>query len=78
MGLKLQEAINEASEWMEFDGVEGVGQGEKDGKDCIIVLASCPPSELSGIIPITFKGFSVVIEESGIISTQYGQKKGRP
>jgi len=72
MGLKLREAIDEASEWMKFDGVEGVGQGEKDGKDCIIVLSSCSPSELSGIIPATSKGFSVVIEESGVISTQYG------
>ncbi len=73
MGLKLREAINEASEWIEFDGVDGVGQGEKDGKDCIIVLTSCPPSKLSGIIPITFREFPVVIEESGTISTQ-GQK----
>jgi len=70
MGSKMQEAIDEASEWTRFDGVEGVGQGEKDGKDCIIVLASCPPPELSGIIPTTFRGFPVVIEESGIISTQ--------
>lgn len=73
MGLKLREAINEASEWIEFDGVEVVGQGEKDGKDCIIVLSSCPPSKLSDIIPITFRGFPVVIEESGTIFTQ-GQK----
>jgi hypothetical protein len=70
MGLELQKAINEASEWIEFDGVEGVGQGEKEGKDCIIVLVSCPPSELLNIIPTTFKGFPVVIKESGIISTQ--------
>ena len=70
MALELQEVINEAVEWIEFDGVEGVGQGEKDGMDCIIVLASCPPSDLFGIVPITFKGFPVVIEESGIISTQ--------
>ncbi len=70
MGLKLEEALDEASEWIEFNGVEGLGQGEKDGKDCIIVLVSCPPSELSNIIPITFKGFPVVIDESGIISTQ--------
>lgn len=70
MGLKIIEAINEANEWIEFDGVEGVGQGEKDGKACIVVLASCSPSKLSGIIPETFKGVSVIIEESGIISTQ--------
>ena len=70
MGLKLQEAINEASKWIEFDGVEGVGQGEKDGKDCIKVFASFPSSELSGIIPKIFKGFPVIIEEIGSISIE--------
>jgi hypothetical protein len=70
MGLKIIDAINEASGWIEFDGVEGVGQGEKDGKACIIVLASCSPAELSGIIPETFKGVPVVIEESDAISIQ--------
>lgn len=70
MALEIQEVINEAVEWIEFDGVEGVGQGEKDGKDCIIVFTSYPPSELSGKIPETFKGFPVVIEESGTIFTQ--------
>ena len=70
MILEFQEAIDDASEWIEFDGVEGVGQGEKDGKDCIIVFTSYPLSELSGVIPKTFKGFPVVIEESGTIYTQ--------
>ena len=69
MRLELQEIINEASKWIEFNGVEGVGQGEKDGKDCIIVLISCSPSEISDRIPTIFKGVPVIIEESGIIST---------
>ena len=70
MKSKIQEAIDKASEWTKFDGVEGVGQGKKDGKDCIIVLVSCPPDKLSGIIPNSFKGFSIIIKEIGIISTQ--------
>jgi len=64
----IQEALDEASKWLEFDGVEGVAQGEKDGKEYIIVLASCSQSELSALVPKNFKGFSVVIEESGIIT----------
>lgn len=64
MALKLQEALNEADKWANFDGVVVVGQGEENGKDCIIVYASCHPSELSGIIPKNFKGFPVIIEES--------------
>jgi len=70
MKNKIQEVIDEASRWMEFDGVKGVAQGEKDGKECVLVLASCHPSELSAVIPKTFKGFPVVIEESGTITAQ--------
>ena len=70
MKNKIQDVIDEASRWMEFDGVEGVAQGEKDGKECVLVLASCHSSELSAVIPKTFKGFPVVIEESGTITAQ--------
>ena len=70
MNHKIQEAVDEASGWLELDGVEGVAQGEKDGKECVIVLASRPASELSAVIPKTFKGFPVIIEESGIITAQ--------
>lgn len=65
MQVTILEAIDEASEWMDIDGVEGVGEGEKDGKECIVVLVSVSPAQLSGVIPPTFKGFLVVIEESG-------------
>lgn len=70
MKHKIEEAIDEASRWMEFDGVEGVAQGEKDGKEYVMVLASRPPSELSALIPKNFKGFPVIIEESGVISAE--------
>jgi hypothetical protein len=68
MPEKILEAIDEATAWMDFDGVEGIAEGKKDGKKCIVVLASASPDELSSAIPTTFKGFPVVIEESGIIS----------
>lgn len=69
MGSRVQKAIDEASElWMRH-GVSVVGQGEKDGKDCIIILAEFP-EELSGIIPETFKGFPVVIKKSPPIFIQ--------
>jgi hypothetical protein len=68
MQTTIQQAIDEASEWMKLKGIEGVGQGEKDGKECIIVFASATAAELAGVIPSTFKGFPVVIEETGIIS----------
>jgi len=68
MESSFLEVIDEASRWLDLDGVEGVGQGKKNGKDCVIVFASSPPSKLSGIIPRVFMGFPVVIEASGSIS----------
>lgn len=70
MRPEMLEAIDEASEWLTIDGVEGVAQGDKEGEDCIVVLCSCAPPELAGRIPTTFKGYPVVIEETGIISAQ--------
>ncbi len=70
MSQEILQAIDQASEWLDIDGVEGVAPGTKDGKDCIVVFASCDPSELASRIPTTFKGFHVVIEETGIISAQ--------
>lgn len=70
MKPEMLEAIDEASDWLTIDGVEGVAPGDKEGTDCIVVFSSCTPSELAGRIPTTFKGYPVVIEETGIISSQ--------
>ncbi len=70
MKLAIRKAIDEASEWINYEGVEGVAQGEKDGKDCIVVLISCVPSKIAGLIPSNFKGFPVIIDETDIISIQ--------
>ena len=44
MTSKILEALDEANGWMDFEGVEGIGQGQKDDKDCIIVFVSRQPS----------------------------------
>ena len=60
--------IDEASaQWLSIQGVEGVAEGEKDGKPCILVMTSAEPSELSSKIPDTFKGYVVVLEKTGEI-----------
>ena len=60
--------IDEASsQWMSYNGVEGVAEGEKEGKPCILVLISIEPSGLTDSIPSTFKGFPVVIKKTGEI-----------
>ena len=70
MNADLLRVIDEASAWLEIDGVEGVAPGEKDGQDCIVVGCSLPHPELAGRIPETFHGYPVVFEDWGIISAQ--------
>ena len=55
---------------MDIDGVEGVAPGTKDGQDYIVVGCSLPPADLSGKIPVTFRGYAVVLEDWGIVSAQ--------
>lgn len=70
MTSTILEALDEASDWMAYNGIEGVGQGKKDDQDCILVFTSCPPSELTTPIPKEFKGYPVVFQESGQIDIQ--------
>jgi hypothetical protein len=70
MSSQILKAIDKAGDWLTYDGVEGVGQGEKDGKACIIVFVSCRPSDLARKIPSTFMGFPVIYQESGILSAR--------
>jgi hypothetical protein len=70
MTSKILEALDDASRWMDIDGVEGVGQGEKDARECIIVYVSRPSSEFASQIPKEFKGFPVIIQESGQFDIQ--------
>ena len=64
------DVIDAASAWLDIDGVEGVAQGSKDGKDCIVVGCSRPPAEFKNKIPDTFEGYPVVFEAWGIVSSQ--------
>jgi hypothetical protein len=71
MTSTILEALDEANGWIDkFEGVEGIGQGLKDDKDCIIVFVSRPSSEFADKIPKAVKGFAVVIEESGQFGIQ--------
>ncbi len=63
MKSKIQEAIDKAGKWIDYEGVEGIAQGERDGKDCILVFVSSVSSNLSSLIPPSFMGFTVLIDE---------------
>lgn len=68
---QLLRAVDKASnEWLKIPGVVGVSDGERDGRQVLVVLTSIDASEIAARIPKTFMGFPVVIEESGEISSQ--------
>jgi hypothetical protein len=80
MGLTIEDVIADISDkWLNIDGVEGVGQGKVDDKDCIWVFASNITPEIENTIPSELKGFSVKVMESGIIRAETPcQKKSTP
>lgn len=70
MGLTIEDVMADImDQWLNIDGVEGVGQGKVDGKDCIWVFASNITPDIEKI-PSELKGFSVKVMVSGIIRAE--------
>jgi hypothetical protein len=63
----ISQAVAEASQWMDFKGVKGVGQGKEHGKNCIVVFVEIKTPEIEKAIPRKYEGYPVRIEESGEI-----------
>ena len=70
MTSNIQDALDQAYQWTDFEGVEIVGQGKEDGKDCIVVYVSRPSTDFADRIPKKFKGFPVIFRESDQINIQ--------
>lgn len=68
--VSIQEILKEIGHWMDVEGVEAIGQGVMNNKDCIMVFISGENEEISKAIPSEYKGYPVVIEISGIISAE--------
>lgn len=66
---KIESAVVEASDtWMNQEGIEGVGQGKTEkGRDCILVFVSNDSAAAVRQLPSKFKGFKVVVKNTGII-----------
>lgn len=64
----IQKALAEAQDWMNLEGVAGLAQGKKDGKDCIIVYTTQPVPAL----PHRFHGYAVVVETGGPVEALPG------
>ncbi len=71
MGSTIEDVIfNIRDEWLNINGIVGVGQGKEDDKDCILVFVSMKTREIEKAIPSEFKGYPVKIIDSGIIRAE--------
>ncbi|CAM3626335.1 hypothetical protein ZORO111903_13920 [Zobellia roscoffensis] len=68
--MNIEDALKEIQSWLFLKGIEGVAQGEYDGKPCITVFVSL--TEVKNTLPETYKGFKVVIEST----TEFGIQGG--
>lgn len=59
-----------ASSLMDTPGVTAVGQGEVDGKECIVVMLEQDLPEIRETILSKLEGYPVSFEISGIIQAQ--------
>jgi len=68
MAMSIEEAQEELTpQVMSLPGVVGIAMGECEGKPCIKVLVASKTKELVEKIPITYKGYRVVVDEVGEI-----------
>ena len=61
--MTIDQALNTVQHWLDFEGVEGIGEGESEGIPCITVFVS--QEDLQIKIPKEIEGFPVVVEETG-------------
>lgn len=58
--------LDEAQQsWMDIDGILSIGQGKKDQQDCIDVYITTNNQAIKDKLPAIFKGYPVVLRESG-------------
>lgn len=51
--------------WMKIHGVVGTGEGESDGRPCILLFVVKKSNEITQKIPDVVEGYPVVIHETG-------------
>jgi hypothetical protein len=55
------------NEWMQISGVVGTGEGQKDGKQAVIIFVESRSEELEKKIPKEIGGYQIVIEKIGVV-----------
>lgn len=63
--MAAQESLTE--EVLSLPGVVGTAIGESDGRLCIKVMIAVPSLELADKIPSRYRGYKVILQETGII-----------
>jgi len=66
MAADIEDVVRRASAWMDIDGVELVGQGEREGRPVVTVAVS--NDRAAAQIPPTFDGYPVLIEHTDPIT----------
>jgi len=74
----FQQALAEAKQWMNIEGVVGIGKGKAGKKNCILVLTVVETPEIEKAIPLEYGGYPVRIEEVGIIDAEKEQTTPSP
>ena len=72
MSKTIQQALELAADWANWDGVEMVAQGEKEGRDTIVVHVS--RDDAVARLPATLVGYPVEVVFSGTIHAQRSKK----
>jgi hypothetical protein len=67
---RIRQALEEASTWLEIEGVESVGRGEEDGRPVLVVGVSVPPEAVRERIPALLRGFPVVVRFVGVMTAE--------
>lgn len=52
-------------EWMKIPGVRGTGEGQKDGKRCVLIFVEKRTTALVRKLPKIVDGYPVVVKEVG-------------
>jgi hypothetical protein len=63
----IREALDEASAWLDIDGVVSVGRGEERGRPVIVVGVSVPEASIRDRLPRTLHGHPVVVRFTGAV-----------
>lgn len=68
-GLLSDVVARHAPRLLSLPGVVGLGEGQREGSPCLIVLLACPEGE-SPDLPATLDGYPVVVERTGRLQAQ--------